>query len=392
MGRLPIACMAAVAAAMLFVQPAQAEPYVPADDDVVLEHLPLPASQQFQELRALARQLAEQPDDLDLALAVAGHYLDLGRAEGDPRYYGLAQGVLTPWWSLPVPPPRVRLARATVLQSRHDFEGARVDLDAVLAANPANAQALLSRAALREALGDITGAERDCAKVIRLLPGLAGKACLASAFSLSGAARAGYAELSAALADTPMTEPDLRLWALTTLGEIATRLGEPAAEQHFQEGMALGRSVYLLTAYADLLLDQGRDAEVIQLLADETAEPLILRRAIAMRRSDDPVAHDLQRQLAASFAAVRLRGDVPHRRDEARLALQLEDDPFKALQLAQENWEVQHGPADARLLLEAARTASMPEAARPVLAWLAATRIEDVTLARLAEQFAGKGS
>ena len=81
-----------------------------------------------------------------------------------------------------------------------------------------------------------------------------------------------------------------------------------------------------------------------------------------------------------------------YRGEEARFALQLEDDAPKALQLARENWQEQRGPADARILLEAALAVPEPSAARPVLDWLATTGIEDVALTRLAERFDGSGS
>ena len=396
MDRPRIVRLAAAAIAISLAGPiARAEPYIPADDTAVLERLPLPADPRLREVRTLAKELAGQPGDLKLALEVARRYLALGQAEGDPRYLGLAQGVLGPWWSVPEPPPGVRLVRAAVKQARHDFAGARADLDALLAANPSSAQALLNRAALLETLGDFKGAERACAKVVRLLRGLAGTACLASASSLGGAARAGYAELSTALETTAPKDDGVRLWALTILGEIAVRLGElAAAERHFQDALALGRrDIYLLMTYADLLLDQGRDAEVVQLLAGETSvDTLLLRRALALRRTGDPAAEELRRMLAARFQAVRLRGDIPHRREEARFALQLEDDAPKALQLARENWQEQRGPADARILLEAALAVPELGAARPVLDWLATTGIEDVALTRLAERFDGSGS
>jgi len=75
-----------------------------------------------------------------------------------------------------------------------------------------------------------------------------------------------------------------------------------------------------------------------------------------------------------------LRGDSVHRRDEARFTLSLLGDPAAALALARANWEVQREPADARLLLDAALAVDDAAAARPALAFLAASGLEDVTL------------
>ena len=125
---------------------AAAEPYLPTDDAVVLERLPSPDDRRLQKLRVLADSLSDRPDDLELALDVARRYVALGTAEGDPRYFGLAQGALRAWWEEPEPPAGVRLVRAAVSRAQHDFDGALADLDAVLAANPSHAQAHLDRA------------------------------------------------------------------------------------------------------------------------------------------------------------------------------------------------------------------------------------------------------
>jgi hypothetical protein len=84
----------------------------------------------------------------------------------------------------------------------------------------------------------------------------------------------------------------------------------------------------------------------------------------------------------------RLRGDVSHRREEARFTLHLLSKPQEALPLATANWAVQREPADTRLLLEAALAAGAPSAATPVLDWLATTRLEDDRVQGLAARLA----
>jgi hypothetical protein len=397
-GRPPRALRAAAAvtaACLVFAASTAAEPYLPADDAVVLELLPSPRDPQLRAARALASELAGQPASLELALELARSYVALGTAEGDPRYFGLAQGALATWWQESEPPPGVRLLRAAIRRAQHDFKGSLADLDALLAIDPNHVQAQLDRAILLEAQGDFLAAERACFRVARLRPGLIADACIASATSLSGMARASYETLDAALEADAAADDAGRLWALTILGETAVRRGDAAAaERHFREALALGRrDVYLLVAYADLLLDQGREREVAALLQSETANDLLLlRRALAAQRLGDASADEQRRALEARFAAIRLRGDVPHLREEARFELFLEQNAARALELARQNWARQRGPADARILLEAALAAGAPEAAQPVLEWMQATRIEDVALSRLAAQLEGAGS
>ncbi len=72
-----------------------------------------------------------------------------------------------------------------------------------------------------------------------------------------------------------------------------------------------------------------------------------------------------------------------HAREEARLAL-ARGDTARALERAQASFAAQREPADARILLEAARAAGDTAATRPALEWLAATSLEDARLAGLA--------
>jgi hypothetical protein len=64
--------------------------------------------------------------------------------------------------------------------------------------------------------------------------------------------------------------------------------------------------------------------------------------------------------------------------------------PEPALRLARENWAVQREPSDARLLLESAIANDEPQAAQPVLDFLAQTKLEDVQLAALGERLRAK--
>ena len=162
-----------------------------------------------------------------------------------------------------------------------------------------------------------------------------------------------------------------------------------AAETFFAETRATGiKDYYLLGAYADFLLDQGRAPEVITLLQHETrADGLLLRLTLAEQNLDLPAATNHTVELAARFAASRERGTRVHMREEARFTLELLHDPKTALTLAQANWEIQKEPWDARLLLESALAVGSRNAAKPVIAWLNTNHAEYIRLQRLAAQF-----
>ncbi|MBK8534396.1 MAG: hypothetical protein IPL59_04260 [Candidatus Competibacteraceae bacterium] len=287
-------------------------------------------------------------------------------------------------------PPEVLLLRAVLRQNRHDFAGALTDLQQVLVVRPRHAQAWLTQAVIQQVQGEPAAALRSCLALRRLARSLLSNACLSGALGRGGQIEFAYASLQRALETPAEADAEERLYALTVLAELAEQRGDvSAAEQHFRAALNLGRrSVYLLGAYADFLLDQNHPAAVRDLLRDEQrADNLLLRLALAERRLADPAWQRHAEVLEARFAAARQRGDGVHIASEARLRLDLRQQPQEALVLAQRNWaQQQREPQDARLLLEAALAAGQPAAAREVLDWISRVKLEDQRLVDLSQR------
>lgn len=383
--RLPGAALL-LALAALFATAAQAAPFVPASDAEILETLPEASDSAGRALRRMHGELAADPHNAALAIAVARADLDRGRTLADPRYLGRAEAALAAWPDTAAAPPGILLLRAVLRQSTHDFTGARAELGRVLKLEPRSPQAWLTRASIETVEAAYPAALADCGQFALLDIGLAPVACTASVIGVTGHARLALGALNAALRDAATEPVAVRLWAETLRGEIAARLGDAAqAEAAFTAAMQLvPEDAYLLGAYSDFLLDQQRPAEVRSLLKPYfRADPLLLRLTLAEAAlgAEETGAHIAE--LAARFATARLRGDTVHRREEARFTLALLHRPQEALALAQANWLVQRELADARILLEAAVAAGTPDEAVPATAWALANHVEDVALARL---------
>jgi tetratricopeptide (TPR) repeat protein len=381
----------AAALSMVDANSAASAPYVPADDAQVLERLPTAGNQSLRELSRLNAELGRNPQDLALAIRVATQDIEAGRAESDPRYNGYAEAALRPWLALPNPPNGVLLLRGTLRQAIHDFDGALEDLDQVISAEPRNFQARLTRAIIFQVRGDYPEALKNCRSLALFGHNLVTATCIASVNGLQGEAKTSREALQGVLEGTrPDDEsPQVRLWALTVLAEIEARIGDSvAAEQHFRQALSLGlHDGYLLGAYADFLLDARRPQEVLTLLQNELRiDPLLLRFALAEQMVGAPSASRHISDLDERFAMNRLRGDVSHRREEARFALHLSKRASDALRLAEANWAVQREPWDARLLLETALAAGAPSSARPVLDWLKTSHLEDDQIRGLASR------
>ncbi len=375
----------------------------PSRDDEIVEQLPAHLGDPAQRRAARAAERAQRaqvqahPDELGPALQAAQDALARGRRQGDPRELGAVEAALAPWWKLADPPPQVRLMRATVHQSQHEFQQALADLDALLAQPaiplPVRAQAELTRSGVQQVLGRFAEAEAGCRRLagtefISLGDGVRHNAlaCLAELGSLQGRdgpAAAALARLAGVGApDEPGDAPG---WLQLMRAELAQRRGDAAAGPLFAAALRANADVYTLCAYADWLLDADRAADVLPLLkGHEAADPVLLRIALAEHALYGP--HDARtrrdtRTLGDRYDAALLRGDRSHGREQSRYELDLRGDRRAALKFAESNWQVQHEPADALVLARAAHAAGRDDAAEPLRQFLRETGGRDVRLA-----------
>lgn len=370
---------------------APATPYLPADDAQVLERLPVRAADPTAKaLRELRQRLAAAPADADLAAELAGRYYRLAQREGDPRYVGYAQAVLTRWPAPADAPTPILLVRSLLAQFVHDFAGADRDLSRVLERHPDDLAARSYRAILNLVQARYAQARDDCRELAARSRALVSLACEPTVRAVTGEAEAAYRALAAALAAASDAPDNERFWVLTRLAEIAQRLGRNAqAEAHYRSALAMGiADQYLLATYAEFLLDARRPAEVVDLLRGQTRnDVLLLRLALAEQALRLPALAEHVATIAARIDAARRRGDELHLADEAVFALAFRKNPQEAVRLARRNWDSgQREPADARTLLEAGLAAKDAAAARPALDWLQASGHEDARLRALARQ------
>ncbi len=367
-----------------------AEPYLPSEDNEVLEILPRALLAERNELNSLRKQLAAEPKNARLAKTVAARYLQIGNQEGDPRFYGYARAAIRPWWEADNPPAAILKVRAKLKEKEHDYDQALADLELVLKQKPRDVQTWVEKANIYRVQGKYAEAKQACDTLSEFAGSTRTLMCRVPILAVTGHAEEAYASITELLPTAKQRWPSAVQWVLTMQASLATALGhDQLAEQHFQEGLANHPGdKYLLRTYADFLLDRDREEETLSLLHEHTADNgILLRAAIAARRAGhEKQAKEWQKHLENRFEEIRLRGNQPHGRFESRYALELKDDPQLALQIALTNWQKQKEIRDTRNALEAAVAAQDPAKAEPILAFLKEHGTEEVTLQKLARR------
>jgi tetratricopeptide (TPR) repeat protein len=354
---------------------AWAAPYIPGSDAQVLAELPAGARHANFATREITRTR------LDIALPLAQFYISRARATGDLRFLGYAEAILAPWMSRPDVPTQIMVLHATILQSRHLFAASLAELDRALARTPNDAQAWLTRATILRVLGRYAEAEASCGHLAPAADPAVTTLCLEGVRGLTGQLQPAYAAILAL--PQQALPPEARAWRYSELGEMAERLGDDRAAEHWlREGLVVApEDFYMRAACADVLLRQGRAQQTLQLLAGyESMEPMLLRIAIAHRMLRDAAGAHAAALLASAFSVEQQRGDAVHRREQARFLLDVSWQPGAALLAAQENWQVQREPEDALILLRAAQAAQEPQAGAPAREFLRLKRLQDVRL------------
>lgn len=363
---------------------------MPAGDSEVLESLPRSLLSGRDELRDLRQQLAANPKHAELAGQIAQRYLQMGSAEGDPRFYGYARAAIGPWWTADNPPPTILKLRAKLKEKDHLYEAALSDLRQLAEAQPRDAQTLLELANIYRVQGRYAEAQQVCDHLREFAGAVPIVLCQAPLQAVTGQAEEAYASLVEAKLTAKEKWPSMVPWILTMQAQIARALGrDEQAKEHYLEGLADNpNDYYKIRAYADLLLDAGRNQEALALVRDHVNDNgLLLAAAIAARRcGKQELASEWQAQLGNRFEEVRLRGSEPHGRFEARYWLELMDDPERALSVALANWNKQKETRDTRNVLEAAAASREADAAQPVIEFLNKHGTENVVFDNLISQ------
>ncbi len=321
----------------------------------------------------LERALRDDKRNVRLVTELAALYLERARKTREARYFNRAEVLIQPWLAAPTAPAALLNVQADILQNRHEFAAAREVLGHAVRAEPANAGSRLLRATVNIVQGRFDEARPDCLAVLALGESSAGTTCLAQVLGGTGRIAAAEKLLRA-------REGALDAWGLGVLADLATRRGNTDdAEGYLRKALTLEpANEAIRAALCDLLTERGAHAEALALLDHTNASyGLLVRKARVQSLLHDPALTRTREELLELESLSERRGDVPHAREQALLALYVERDSRRALAMARVNFETQRETIDIRLLAHAALASGNREALAELQQWLRATRFED---------------
>ncbi len=342
------------------------------------------------QLMLLKRRYANSPRNAVIATKLAMAYIQIARNQSDANYYALAREVIKPWARQPnipglikkEPPVEIRLIRATLSQHDHHYADASDDLLKLIKQQPYNRQAWLTLSTILLVQGDYKKAQLSCSALAQVASKSLASLCYSQLYSVTGSAKKAYGIQQKLLMNLNNQQIELRLWVTGLQAETAMRMGkDQQAEKHFQEGIKIKpNDIYILRVYSDFLLEKQRYKEVITLLMPFLDnDQLLLRFAIANKNKKKKEASI--NTLEKRFADIFSNNNHVHGRDEALFLLEFKQDKLasrkRALQLAEQNWNVQKEPDDALILLRAAIANQRPDKAQIVFDWVNKNKLED---------------
>jgi tetratricopeptide (TPR) repeat protein len=368
--------------------PGAVKRYVPATPNEVV--LRVPARTANDPIAMLETRYSNERTEAN-AVELAQLYLQRARANREERYFARAEALVQPWAKRPEARSSTLRVQAGILQNRHEFAAAIGLLDRAISREPRDAGARLMRASVKLVQGQAEEARPDCTAVLSAGEAAAGTICLAQVLGATGELSRATSLVSRLLApdgrvlepaspsSVPLARP-IRGWALWILADFTDRAGDRAtAEQLLRAALEMvPDNEGVRSALADLLLARGATREAMELVdLPSPSLGLLARRAHAQTVLRDPAVADTRARIDTLLAPAARRGDRPHLREEALVALYVDKDAERALELARQNFEAQRETIDVRLLASAARASGNREALDQLSGWMRESRYED---------------
>ncbi len=365
-----------------------AQPFVPDSNAQILATLPLNnSSDESNLIKSLKQDLRNTPDDPETAYRLANLYITLGREQSDPRYYGLAEALIQPWWNN-TQITQLMIIQAQILAYNHEFTEALAILNDLAKTGSqidqqTQAELTVLQANIYQIIGDYASSRKNCGQLVLKTSPLISAACFFSIDAFTAKpqkTRQRIRQLHTLLENSKNAPQDIKIWVLSLLAEAASlNHDETLAETFLLNGLQYQADhTYLLALYADLLLKQNRLHECIALLETHINQTALLVRLLT---AESRLANHFPSRLQQSHLDVQIREDKikqdqRHYREYAYYHLYVLNNYQSALHFALVNWENQKELSDSLILYRAAHQLQKTKVLKMLDQWIEKNNIQ----------------
>lgn len=251
-------------------------------------------------LETLEATVKARPSDGTSWNELASLYARRAYETADPSFYPRAERALARAAVILKNSPEVRTSRASLLLALHDFAGAKIEADAVLAVRSNSFDARLALADATIELGDYVTAAELVEALIEQRPGVASFSRLSYLRQLNGDLLGSEAAMRSAVSSAPANSID-RGVAQAYLGEILLERGRgDAASRAFMEALRL-HPTSSVAAIGMARLHAGRgDVALARATLDKLVERVPAPGALGLLAELARATKDQKSELAAN--------------------------------------------------------------------------------------------
>lgn len=339
-----------------------AEPYIPENNDMVLDYLPETLTILSNTTKSLERRLARKKSNGKQWGKLIKEYLSEAKASGDMRYVSYAQNHLKTWLQQAPLSEKARLLDVQIKQYNHEFNDAVIQLKALLIDYPENNEAWSLLANIQLLTGNYQDARSSCKQLSRTSSLVDMIICQSNIMIRTGELNKANKMLDVLVSAIEKIPAQKRLWLYTSLAEIKIQQGNNQhAGLYIEKAMKLLKennkgNTYLLKMAVDLLIQEGDLKKAFELVQIEKSDSALLIRSTLLARElgKDVIFKRNKIALTQIFEIEKRRGINRHLREHALFTLHILDNSVEALKLAKQNWMMQKEPEDARILMKSA--------------------------------------
>ena len=200
--------------------------------------LPAIANNTYERIALLESQLAQDPNNVTVALSVSDLYLQIIRETGDAELYKKIESVLMAVTSASTTDARILAKRAEVANGRHEFKEGLALITQASAIDPQAAAYFGIKTDAEIELGLYDKAQESLQKMVNLKPNFSSYTRIAYQRELYGDKEGALEALAAAISAGSIYRENIA-WAHVESGKLLFNSNNEEAEKQFKQAIAL---------------------------------------------------------------------------------------------------------------------------------------------------------